>query len=59
MANHIKFCGCKACRAGRHAPSSKAKIRTAVRSNRRAVKAVLRQDREAETPRCIAVGYTD
>ena len=57
MANHIKFCSCKACRSGRHAPASKAKIRQAVRHNRRAVKVALRLDREA--PRCFSVGYTD
>ncbi len=57
MANHIKFCSCKACRAGRHAPANKARIRRAVRNNRRGVKVALRLDREI--PRAFSVGYTD
>ena len=57
MANHIKFCSCKACRAGRHTPASKAKTRRLVRGNRRATKMALRKGHEPVA--CVSGGYTD
>ena len=57
MANHVKFCGCKACRAGRHRPGSKARTKRALRSIRRAVKTALRNDREI--PAAVSIPYTD
>jgi hypothetical protein len=57
MPNHLKFCGCKTCRKGRHRPGAKSAIRKKVRGFRHAAKQALKQGREP--PDKTSVGYTD
>jgi len=57
MPNHMKFCGCRACRAGRHRPFNKFIIRLANRVFRRKAKEALKK---GETPNNkTTVTYTD
>lgn len=55
--NHIKFCSCKACKAGKHSPRSKAVTRNKIRGNRHAVKNALRNGQEPA--KVISAGRTD
>ncbi len=57
MPNHIKFCGCHACKAGKHTPTSKAITRSKVRAARHACKIALTGGREPV--RTISAGRTD
>lgn len=62
MPNHMKFCGCPACRAGMHR-RSRAKgtagdrVRAAVRKFRQTVKRALRRGDEPDDK--FGVPYTD
>lgn len=55
MSNVVKFCGCKACRAGRKAAGNK--IRKELRKFRRTVKRCLRMGVDAPTK--VSIPYTD
>lgn len=56
MPNHMKFCSCRQCRAGRHAHGRDV-VRRAVRKFRQTAKRLLRR---GETPDGkIGVPYTD
>jgi hypothetical protein len=55
--NHIKFCGCRACKRNKHAPSTKVETKTIIKSNRRKVKLALEQGKEI--PGVMSIGYTD
>lgn len=57
MPNHMKFCGCKCCRAGRHRPYSKFLIRLANRVFRRNAKKDLKEGKEPADK--ISIMYTD
>jgi hypothetical protein len=57
MGNHLKFCSCAQCRAGRHRPGSKARTRLAVRAARHAAKQAAKHGHEA--PPAKSVPYTD
>ena len=57
MPNHLKFCGCKACRKGKHTPAGSDTVREAIRKDRKAVKAALKKGEEP--PRKAGVTYTD
>jgi hypothetical protein len=57
MSNHLKFCSCRACKAGRHRPGSKSEIKRASRRLRRNAKAAL--DKGQEPPSKTSVSYTD
>lgn len=57
MPNHLKFCGCRACKAGRHRPGSKTRIRAANRKLRHKTKQALHTDKEP--PDKTGVDYTD
>jgi hypothetical protein len=57
MSNHLKFCGCKTCRAGRHRPGAKTTIKRASRRLRHDAKVALKKGKEP--PAKTSVGYTD
>jgi hypothetical protein len=57
MANHIKFCSCRGCKAGRHTRGGKLTIQQAVRTNRHKTKAALKSGKD--TVETFSVGYTD
>lgn len=57
MSNHLKFCSCKACRAGRHRPGSKSVIKRATRKLRHGAKQALAKEQEPSDK--ISVSYTD
>ena len=57
MANHIKFCSCRMCRAGRHTKYGSYIVQAAIRKNRRKTKADLKQGKE--TNQIVSVPYTD
>jgi hypothetical protein len=58
MPNHMKFCGCQACKRGMHMGSRMgAVVRKMVRRFRREAKSALRRGLEPE--RIIGVPYTD
>ena len=57
MPNHLKFCRCAACKAGRHRPTSKAIVKRASRKLRQQTKQALKTDREP--PSKGTVSYTD
>lgn len=57
MPNHMKFCGCRACRWGMHHTARARWVRRLVRSFRRKTKEALRAGHEP--PRVIHVPYTD
>jgi hypothetical protein len=57
MSNHLKFCGCKTCRAGRHRPGAKTTIKRASRRLRHDAKAALAKGKEP--PDKTSVSYTD
>ena len=62
MSNHLKFCSCRMCRAGRHSVGGKTTIKRVVRSNRRKVKTALRSkapDADEKIPTAVSVPYTD
>ena len=55
--NHMKFCSCKACKAGRHCANCKARTKRATRGARHAAKTDLAK---GKTPnKTISVPYTD
>lgn len=56
MANHLKFCGCRACREGMHRRSGGV-VRAVVRKFRRKAKQDLKQGKEPTNK--ISVPYTD
>jgi hypothetical protein len=58
MANHLKFCSCRYCRAGKHTKSGGATVRAVVRKVRRKVKAALKRG-ETDIPKAAGVEYTD
>jgi hypothetical protein len=55
MSNVVKFCGCKACRRGRHANHENTKKE--LRKFRRLVKLAIRKGKEP--PRTVSISYTD
>jgi hypothetical protein len=57
MPNHLKFCGCKTCKAGRHRPGAKSTIKRASRRLRHDAKAALAKGKDP--PDKTGVGYTD
>ena len=57
MPNHMKFCSCKTCRAGRHRSGGKATIKRASRKLRHDTKAKLKEGKEP--PDKGTVSYTD
>jgi hypothetical protein len=58
MPNHMKFCGCKWCRAGRSTAWSKRAVRAIVRKMRHnARRALKRGDDDVDTTE--SVPYTD
>jgi hypothetical protein len=57
MPNHLKFCSCKTCKAGRHRPGAKATIKRASRRLRHGAKAALAKGKEP--PDKTTIGYTD
>jgi hypothetical protein len=57
VSNHLKFCGCKTCRAGRHRPGAKTTIQRASRRLRHDAKAALAKGKEP--PDKASVSYTD
>jgi len=57
MPNHLKFCSCKTCKAGRHRPGAKTTIKRASRRLRHGAKAALAKGKEL--PDKTGVSYTD
>lgn len=57
--NHLKFCGCHACKAGRSAARSQTIIRRTIRRIRREDRVLLRQGRYEEVGKVVSVPYTD
>jgi len=57
MSNHLKFCSCRACKAGRHRPGSKSEIKRASRRLRKSAKQALAKGEEP--PSKTSVTYTD
>lgn len=58
MPNHLKFCSCRSCRAGRHRGDRKGRLARAVtRRLRYGAKAALKRGLEPE--RVLSVGRTD
>lgn len=57
MSNHLKFCSCKSCRAGRHRPGSKAATRRRTRGARHKAKTDLAKGREPS--KVTSIDYTD
>jgi len=57
MSNTIKFCGCRACKAGRHHPNNKVNTRKSLRAFRRNTKQALK--RGVEPPTKISIDFTD
>jgi hypothetical protein len=57
MSNVVKFCGCKACRAGRKAAGNKVMIRKELRKFRRTAKRCIRMGVDAPTK--VSIPYTD
>jgi hypothetical protein len=57
MPNHLKFCGCKTCKAGRHRPGAKSTIKRASRRLRHDATAALAKGKDP--PDKTGVGYTD
>ena len=57
MANHLKFCSCRQCRAGKHTKAGGKVIQAVVRKNRRKTKAALKMGRD--TTQTVSAGYTD
>jgi len=57
MPNHLKFCSCRQCKAGRHSKAGKATVRATIRADRKAVKAAL--SKGDYPPRKAGVPYTD
>jgi hypothetical protein len=57
MPNHLKFCSCRQCKAGRHSKAGKATVRATIRADRKAVKAAL--SKGDDPPRKAGVPYTD
>lgn len=58
MSNVLKFCSCRACKAGRHACKYKHReARIAQRKLRHSTKLAMRQGREPD--RAVSVGRTD
>lgn len=57
MPNHMKFCGCKWCRAGMRCRPNSEMIKRIVRLFRRKGKEALRQGKEPDKK--ISVPYTD
>lgn len=58
MANHMKLCGCRQCRAGMHTKSGSKILRRAIRVARKAVKRSLKAGDEKPHPK-FGVEYTD
>ena len=56
MPNHLKFCGCRSCRAGMHRGGGFI-VRRAIRKARRKAKIDLKNGREPV--KVISVPYTD
>ena len=54
----IKFCSCKACRAGRHRKGSHAITKSILRGARRRWNLLARQGRDEEISP-VSAGYTD
>ncbi len=57
MSNHLKFCSCKACKAGRHRPGNKTVIKRASRKLRHGAKQAIATGQEP--PDKTTVSYTD
>lgn len=57
MPNHIKFCGCRACRRGMHSKGGGIEVQKVIRKNRRKVKEALKKGEEPEKK--ISCPYTD
>jgi hypothetical protein len=57
MSNHLKFCSCKACKAGRHRPGNKTRIKQASRKLRHGTKAAIKAGKEPAAK--TGVDYTD
>ena len=57
MSTHLKFCGCNACRAGRHRPGAKTIIKRASRRLRHDTKVAVKKGEEP--PDKASVSYTD
>lgn len=56
MANHMKFCGCKSCKAGMHRGMGWV-VKAAIRKLRRQTKQELKQGKEPTNK--VSVPYTD
>ena len=59
MPNHMKFCGCKTCRTGRHRPGAQSMITRANRSLRHGAKTALVKGKEPPDKTSIGYSYTD
>ena len=57
MSNHLKFCSCKGCKAGRHTKSGKQMVKQVIRTARHKAKLSLKQGEEPSP--VSSVGYTD
>ena len=57
MSNTIKFCGCRACKAGRHCKRNRATTQKTIRSFRRQAKQAVK--RGEEPPKAVSIPYTD
>lgn len=57
MPNHMKFCGCKRCKVGRHTARNKYMIQQVVRKLRRMAKLALRRGDHPDDK--ASVPYTD
>jgi len=57
MSNHLKFCSCNGCRAGKRSKGAKKKIQNVVRSIRRNAKVDLKLGRDPVSK--VSVPYTD
>lgn len=57
MPNHMKFCGCKMCRAGRHTSWNRHMIQQVIRKARRLAKQALRRGDTPDDKH--SVPYTD
>ena len=57
MTTHMKFCSCKACKAGRHRAGAKSTTKRAVRRFRHKAKAAVKKGEEP--PTATSIPYTD
>ena len=57
MSNHLKFCSCRGCRAGRRTKSGGSTVKAVIRASRRKTKQALKAGDEPVSK--VSVPYTD